>query len=197
MTAEVTNILRLNPLNLQITTNYSFVIVIPPIVGSFLKKYPSKKMVQLQMPHLPASMKHTEEGQPVVFYFKNKKPEAAVLPVYITRKNESESLPSVTLLNSSESERRDKEERALPTKTEARTAESFSTKEGSTVTPPPLEVDTRMTATGTKASEVEEGRESNAMSTAWSITNGERVAPLSLLYDIWRKSDENRETVTN
>lgn len=83
------------------------------------------------MPELPPFMTHIEGGQPVVFHFIERKPEAAILPVYIIKKDENGSLSSATALKSSASEK-EKLQRSL-TKSEARTARSLSSKRSSAI----------------------------------------------------------------
>uniref|UniRef100_A0A1I8EBU2 Uncharacterized protein n=1 Tax=Wuchereria bancrofti TaxID=6293 RepID=A0A1I8EBU2_WUCBA len=85
------------------------------------------------MPELPSYMTQMEEGQPVVFHFKQEKPETAVLPVYIMTKDKNEMVQTVTLLKSSGSERKELA-KLFTAKTEARTAQSSSIKKGSMTT---------------------------------------------------------------
>lgn len=47
-------------------------------------------LAQKLSPPVPGDLMKIEEGRPVVFYFKQQKPEAAVLPVYVTLDDETE-----------------------------------------------------------------------------------------------------------
>ncbi|VIO91977.1 conserved hypothetical protein [Brugia malayi] len=85
------------------------------------------------MPELPSYMTHMEGGQPVVFHFKEEKPETAVLPVYIMTKDGNEIGQTITLLKSSGSEKKELA-KSLIAKTELRTAQSLSIKKGSMTT---------------------------------------------------------------
>lgn len=81
------------------------------------------------MPELPSYMAHIEGGQPVVFYFKEKKPEEAILPTYIMRKDKNELMPTVTLRKSSRSERKKEVERSLLKSAKTQTPQSLSAKQ--------------------------------------------------------------------
>ncbi|VBB34254.1 unnamed protein product, partial [Acanthocheilonema viteae] len=81
------------------------------------------------IPELPQYVTHIEGGQPVVFHFIEKKPGTAILPVYIVKRNESESMPR-TLLKTSGSERKELE-RSLTKSNEIQTARSLSAKKDS------------------------------------------------------------------
>uniref|UniRef100_A0A8R1U058 Uncharacterized protein n=1 Tax=Onchocerca volvulus TaxID=6282 RepID=A0A8R1U058_ONCVO len=75
---------------------------------------------------LPSNMTHIEGGQPVVFYFKEKKPQTAILPVYIMKEDENNLISSQTVLKTSPSQ----------TISETPAEESLSAKKSSVTTSP-------------------------------------------------------------
>uniref|UniRef100_A0A0R3RUK7 DUF4708 domain-containing protein n=1 Tax=Elaeophora elaphi TaxID=1147741 RepID=A0A0R3RUK7_9BILA len=146
-------------------------------INDYFKAFLKQIMKQLQLPKLPSSMNEIEGGQPVVFHFMEKKPEIAILPVYIIKKDEKEPITRETFLKSSGSERKHLERSLSKATTEIQTARDLSIKKGSVTTTPPSSV----LSTPSAHKKIDAGKVAKSDSSAKKKSKSKRVtAPVSL-----------------